>query len=326
MKKNISKLIKLLISGVITFVVLTLFCSVYYNIPIHSTNINGATDYVWQTNKTYISMTEGIGYGKTNNEGLMNLYDYSEGMPIDVLIMGSSHLQGFSISLEDNCANILNKLLKTKNVYNISVTGHNFKTCVCNLDAALKRYKPKIVVLEITNITISEDDINKILNNEIEENGSISNDLINFIQKNPFIRQLYNQIESFKSSKIADNTTFENNKDINIELTNKLLEHINNVCSECNTKAIILYHPTVKIDNNGMEVNSNREISKSFEKLCLNNNLFYVDMTNKYFQEYENNKYVPTGFNNTSLGKGHINSHGHQMIAEELYELIKEIY
>ena len=55
----------------------------------------------------------------------------------------------------------------------------------------------------------------------------------------------------------------------------------------------------------------------------------YVENSNKEVrgvevEEYENEAVLPYGFTNTSIGSGHLNKNGHAMIAESLYEIIKE--
>ena len=104
---------RVLISGVIAFLVLTLFCFLYFNVPVHHVCLDGATDYVWEENKFYSRATEGVGYGRTNNEGYMNVYDYNENTVIDVLVMGSSHIEDQFIPLNNNMCTILNAELET---------------------------------------------------------------------------------------------------------------------------------------------------------------------------------------------------------------------
>lgn len=97
-KGNVAKLIgKILFSGVITFAILEFLCFFYYNPPIHYTCQDGATDYVWEASNAYADYTEGMGRGRTNNEGYVNPFDYSENMPIDILILGSSQMEAFQL-------------------------------------------------------------------------------------------------------------------------------------------------------------------------------------------------------------------------------------
>lgn len=35
-------------------------------------------------------------YGKVNNDGFNNVFDYDKNLDIDILLMGSSHLEGFN--------------------------------------------------------------------------------------------------------------------------------------------------------------------------------------------------------------------------------------
>ena len=59
--------------------------------------------------------------------------------------------------------------------------------------------------------------------------------------------------------------------------------------------------------------------------MCYQNGLNFIDMSNRYQEEYKKNYTVPSGFINTAVASGHINKHGHRMIAEELYKAIEEI-
>ena len=50
--KKIGKyLIKLFISAVVSFIIISLICFFYYNIPVHYTNNEGYTDYIWEKTK-----------------------------------------------------------------------------------------------------------------------------------------------------------------------------------------------------------------------------------------------------------------------------------
>ncbi|GHV00259.1 hypothetical protein FACS189483_10210 [Spirochaetia bacterium] len=80
---------KIITAGMMALFVLTIFCLVYYNIPVHVTSKSGTTDYVWGKYAYYSKMTEGFGTGRMNNEGFNNLEDYNA-QSIDILLMGSS--------------------------------------------------------------------------------------------------------------------------------------------------------------------------------------------------------------------------------------------
>ncbi len=318
MKKQI---INITISSLLAFIILNVFCFFYYNVPIHSKSADGASDYVWEKNKYYCSATEGISWGKTNNEGYFNISDY-EG-DVDILVMGSSHLQGLSVKQEDNVSTILANLTN-KNVYNIAVAGHNFKVCTANLDSALNKYKPDIVVIEASRLVFSLEEIEKTISGHLSEISSSENKIINFLQKSDFLRLTYSQLESFMNNSKGSSSSIEN--DIDEENTGRLLKYISDISNKYNVKVIILYHPTVSLNEDGtLLANSNIDVSNSFKNLCEENGLSFIDMSNRYQEEYKKNYTVPSGFINTAVASGHINKYGHRMIAEELYKAIEEI-
>ena len=59
-------------------------------------------------------------------------------MSIDVLVMGSSHMQGFQVMQKYNTANVLSEL-SGRIIYNIGMGGHGLPVCISNLEAALKK-------------------------------------------------------------------------------------------------------------------------------------------------------------------------------------------
>ena len=48
MKPFFKWLLKAFVSGILACVILTLFCVFYYNLPVHSSTADGATDYSWE--------------------------------------------------------------------------------------------------------------------------------------------------------------------------------------------------------------------------------------------------------------------------------------
>ena len=308
------------------FAALTLFGYFYYNVPVHFADQDGATDFVWEHNTVYNRLTEGFGYGRTNNEGYMNLFDYQEGMDIDVLIMGSSHLEAQFIPEKNNVSYLLNERLIDKNIYNISISGHSFKVCLNNLESALRKYSPSYVVIETGNLVFSDEYIKSIMTGNVEEKGSYSEGLLGLLQQNPFLRLMYTQIESiankYEDIEADESNTTVSDVEINKTLTGDLLKFIKMTADNYETKVIILYHPDVAIGQDGKMVIETKDISSEFDELCQKNGIHFVDMTERFLSEYENGYILPKGFCNTAVASGHLNSEGHRMIADELYKEI----
>ena len=107
MKKNLKWLFKAIVAGCAALVLLNLFAFFWYNVPVHYENPSGATEYVWERHKFYSKATEGFALGRTNNEGFNNINDYHEGDSIDILLMGSSHTEGFNVAQDENSGAII---------------------------------------------------------------------------------------------------------------------------------------------------------------------------------------------------------------------------
>jgi hypothetical protein len=152
-RRGIKKLATIISAGITAFLALIIFCFVYYNIPVHTTSMTGTTDYVWEKYAYYSKMTEGFGYGKMNNEGFNNLEDYHE-QPIDMLLMGSSQMEGTNVAQTKTTVSLLNNLFnETKYVYNIGISGHDFPHILNNLETAIRVYAPReYVIIEIGSI------------------------------------------------------------------------------------------------------------------------------------------------------------------------------
>ena len=310
---------KVIVSGIISFIILSFFCFFYYNIPVHSICEDGSTDYKWQENKFYMSMDEGISFGKTDSLGYINKNTYDD---VDILIMGSSHVQGLPVSNNDNVSTILDEKLPNKNVYSIATSGHNFKVCISNLEAALEKYKPEIVIIETNKLKLSSKEIEDVLSDDMDDIHSTSNKIVAFLQKNPFLRLSYSQIESL-SNQISEE---KKEYDFDNTLTRSLIGYISDILIKNDCKAIILFHPTVDLDCDGeLLLGEEEQYSDTFKDICEEFDIEYIDMSDKYIEEYEENKLLPTGFINTAAGYGHINKNGHRMFAEEIYKKIGEM-
>ncbi len=305
-----------------------MFCIFYYNIPVHSTSKDGATDYVWEPNKFYSRWTEGFGYGRTNNEGYYDYKKYKKSDNVDILVMGSSHMEAAQIQQNKSTSGLLDNMLKDYYVYNIGISGHTFITCVSNLEAAITKYNPnKYIIIETNTVTFSDSDLNNALNNSVEEIPSYDGGVIGILQQNQLLRLLYHQAESFlnleNEGDIIPNS--QTNFDTNFNLLNQLFIKMQEKAEKNNIKIIIMYHPSTTLNKDGsLNLSSENENIEEFSKLCKENGIYFLDMSDRFREEYEKNYILPYGFSNTSVGTGHLNKYGHEMIAEELYKLIKE--
>ena len=327
-KKLLLQAVKVVFSAILAFVLLTVLCLLYYNVPVHYPNSSGATDYKWEPNAFYSRATEGIAFGKVNNDGFINNISYNDGMKIDCLIVGSSHMEAYHVSQSENTASKLNELMKDKIVYNIGISAHTFLTCCSNLKAALENYNPSdYVIIETSRIDFSADELNSVLDGTLPKIADHSGGILGFLSRNQYLRLVYSQLQGFMGQADEDNENIaidNKSQEDNRAALNNLLSYISDIAVENNVKIIIFYHPTTQINSDGSLLLPNDSDDRTkFSDLCSENGITFLDMTERFKYEYETNHILPHGFCNSSIGSGHLNKYGHEMIADELYKIIE---
>ncbi len=334
MKKTFIWFIKAFVSGTVVLGIATGFCLFYYNLPVHHTNETGVTDYFWDKNVITIRGTEGFSVSETDSEGFVNTFPDKKDKT-DILVMGSSHAEGFNVNSDENFTYILNDNLKKngydKYAYSIGMSGHDLLRCFRNFENAVKKYKPaEYVVIETYKTDFSIDDWEKLNNNTYGFLPSYDSGLIHYLQKNTFFRLVYAQISNFLEK---DNSVVSNDKEqqnINdgvseeyIKSVDMVIYKISKIAQQNNCKVMIVYCPALDIDYYGNVVEEDRSdehevFVSACEKYCVE----FVDMFVPYKEMYEEVKYLPTGFSNTAIGEGHTNKYGHKCIADEIYNRV----
>ena len=315
---------KALLASVIAFIALTLFCMWYQNIPLYLLPSDGVTDETYTHNTRYCRAVEGFGYGTTNNEGYMNLYDY-DGEPVDVLVMGSSHMEAIQVPLAYSTASQLDAMTDAA-VYNIGITGHDFYTCAANMEAAVKKYLPtKCIVLEIWGIPDDNDNITAVLDHHFPEKPFHGGSLRRLLRSNQFLYLAYGQIKEMFENSIVTEDANEPMHDTDPALLSALLSRMAGTAASSGARLVIAHHPGTTLSKDGSITFSTTEAEEDvFAALCEENDILFLNMRERFQREYDENHILPYGFSNTSVGKGHLNRYGHRMMAEELYALMQE--
>jgi hypothetical protein len=329
-------MVKFILAGITAFLFLNVFCLVYYNIPGHISTEKGATDYVYPAFAHYSQLVEGFGYGKMNNEGYNNKDDYRS-QKIDILLMGSSHIEGMNVVQRETTASVLNALLKARYTYNIGFSTHDFLRNLNNLKDAVDYYKPQgYVVLEIQNIIFDVQDIESVIYSQMERLPSFDQGVLSYLQRMPYLRLSYRQIKFLSGLHIVDMLNFfkrdnskaeEDSNIINWEqmaiLLDSLMARTRKICIDNEIDFIIVYHPHLTIQKDrSVSTDYLNEYLIKIRDACHNNGIYFIDMTDMFIEEYNKNFLLPHGFSNTAVGAGHLNKNGHRLIANELFRQI----
>ncbi len=320
-------LFKCAVAGVIALAVLSGVCFLvnYSGARVH--NESGSTDFKWGENQYRSNALEGFAWFFMDEHGFNNIEDTSK--EPDILLMGSSHMEGANVSQKKTTASLLSDKLPLS-VYNIATSGHTIYNCVNNMDNAVKEYNPsKYLIVETVTAELTVYEMQKVIDGEFEPFESYDSGALYALQKYiPAIKTMYKQVGFWRDAdKTPNENTIAKPAEENYEevLENFLLK-AKNSADKSGAQLIIFYHPEIKIDENA---NAYTEVSDknkllAFENACDKLGIIYIDMTDTFTALYNNDHILPYGFYNTGVGSAHLNEHGHKAIAEEIINLISE--
>ena len=297
----------------------------FNNTGVHIKNTTNATDYKWEPYQKKTKSNEGFAWITFDEDGFNNRLVPDS---IDVLLMGSSHMEAVNINQDENVGVLLNETLEGKSLYNIGMSGHTIYTCVQNISDAVSYYSPSdYVVLEAESISLNKEDMLSVIDGEYPEIPSHDSGIVYILQKKlPVVKALYKALDDWRS---ADNRSVASTpvpKEFDSEyadILNQFLSKAVSGVSSSGAKLIIFYHPTTKIDEEGNLLNkTDSDALTAFQKACEKNRIIFVDMTSDFERLYEEEHILAHGFINTAVGTGHLNKYGHKAIAERLAEVI----
>ena len=328
MKKVAAWIMKAIAGGVAALLALNAFCMLYYNVPVHYTNPDGSTEYKWESSSFYSKGTEGFAWGVTNNDGFNNLKDYTPGEKIDILLMGSSHMEGFNVAQDENAAAVLNELFAgEKYTYNIGTAGHTLLYCIKHLDAALDTYAPAgYVVIEAASVDFAAEDMEAVVNGTFADIPSHTGALITLLQKLPFLRLFYTKMFKDADAAAAEPAPAlpqqSTGRDYRAEL-GPLLDMVAGSCREHGVQPVIVYDTDIRVDAQGRAyTTADEDRITDFAAVCDEKGIAFVDTRDSFIENYNSTYELPCGFSNTSPGAGHINRVGHRLFALDVYGAI----
>ena len=328
MRSLLSWLGKALIAGLLALALLCLFCFFYYNVPVHYPNPDGATEYKWEPSRFTSRGTEGFAITRSNNDGFNNLFDFTPGDPIDILLMGSSHMEGFNTPQRYNTAAVLNDLFAgDKTVYNIGTAGHTLLYNVEHLPAALDHYAPgQYVIIETDTLNYAPTNMDAAADGTLPEIPSHTGTLITLLQKLPFLRLIYTKYFNVSAHATGGEST-PIGSDVSPAVLRQAMGRLVGRMAEAGAahgvQAILLYHPAFTLQPDGSAViGEEPALAELMSAVCEEQGVLFVDTRDQLLTVYREQALLPTGFSNTAPGTGHINALGHRLIAEALYAAI----
>lgn len=321
LKKIVIHLIKIAVAFLCSLIILSAFALVYKHYPPQYDNSSGSTDYRNQANGFMSNMKEGHAWFRYDKNGYNNAVADDE---IDVLLMGSSHMEARQIGSHQNTGALLNQYgFRT---YNIGISAHDLIRCVANYKNALEEYNPqRYVIIETASVDIEVDRMREVLSGEYSKvKVSNHNSLLSKIRDIPGISLLYIAINEYImrdfSRKDASFTQGYEQQEYEQTLT-EFLSLLKDGGS--NIGVIIFYCPPEEVQADGSIRYLTDEIKLStFKKVCENLDICFLDMTAPFSELYNKKCILAHGFSNSEIGTGHLNKYGHAVVAQELARLM----
>lgn len=323
-------------AGVTAFLILNALSYFYYYIPYNVECESGATDFVLPANFKGFNGEEGYVPIQLDKNGYNNEMVPDE---INVLCIGSSHTLAYTVKPGEGYPAILNKSLQDSNgmtAYNIGMFGHEWYYCMDNLEEAIETFQPTdYVVVESFYSKFETAKLQRLNDNKYADAGQVTSKLVRTIKQFPYLQLASHQLKNMmsQSTKISAGTTQTETilksetslpEDYITELE-QTFARTAEIVSKQNCKFIFLYHPDVLVDEKGNAYTDTDKVYLAYTKeLCEKYGFIFVDMSATFLQAYEDSYILPRGFANTKIGYGHLNRYGHEMIAEELYQIITE--
>lgn len=331
LRKIFKDILKLFLAGFIAIAILSVFTLPYDYSGTREIDLLKATEFKWGESSLKTNMKEGFAWIRLDENGYNNADSYSS-KDIDILVMGSSHMEALNVLQKESVSYVLGELLG-KNTYNIGIQGHTLIHNISNMENAVKYYEPKeYVILETNKIFIDEDSMKHVINGEDTTLNVYDDKFFVFLQKYfPSIKSLMKSIMDWKNNSSIDGGVEQDDlSDEESEISTsyqytlqRFLSIANKSIKSKGVKLIIFYHSEINIDERGNIIESDEQDEIAvFTDVCNNLDIGFIDMTKEINNLYYTDNVFARGFCNTGVGEGHLNKYGHRLIAETLAKYI----
>lgn len=337
MKKIIKEVIQWTSAIAVAVVVFNGLLFLYNKPTAFIDRTNSSTNTIHTPGNYILHGTEGWGLHPVDRNGYVN-----KDLPLQedyCVVVGASYTQGKEVKQGERFTDILNEKLADSNdalaIYNCSQDGYYFPSLTKNFYAITQEFSDaKAIVIEIGNTDFSteqliegleqrdfdEKQLGKNIYSSLSTKEKLSIKVKDFV---PIYTIFKNQVKAFNKTDNAD--TVDNSKTDTAKQEKALGDLLAKIRGQWDKELIIMYHPAVEINNDGTMSTKKLTMVETFDKLCKENDITFVNVAEAFENQYNKDYSVPYGFSNTSMGSGHLNSVGHRIIADELYDILKGI-
>ena len=363
-KNTRKKILSWITAAMAAVICVNFICMLYVREPGGIERSGGPIYAASQPGVVSVNCEEGYGFNKTDRNGYTNYTDNlaQDGY---VLILGNSMTRATNVFPEDRYVQQLNRMFadsiggdasETAYVYSITRGGALFAELASGYDAAIEEYpNAKAVVIQLAfsnkDMEINKDLLDKVYDQRnydytqtaeyIFENErpfkrfkhwvKSSLPLIPFAQNrrfnrigHPFSAAFGIDWNALVYSGESDSETDSILVESEIDKKEILVEALTYLNSKNDIPLIIIDMPEIRFfDEKSIEYNLYDQ--RIWEEACAEAGVTFIGMTEEFDNMYAQDGKLPYGFNNTTMGAGHLNKDGNRLVAKTLYQKLKEL-
>ncbi len=336
--KVLKYFIKLIVSGILALIVLSVFCLFYYNPPMPIPQPQEFSNAKYIENRFWVCFREGFGFGRTNELGYNDAPIRDESAE-RIAFIGSSHTVGLQLNQKDIYPVVTEVLLladdNSENDFeciSVASAGQYLNTSISNLEPLAKSFDNlAYVVLETPTINYSEKEFEEMLLGYYHVEPENESFIYRTAQSIPYLRLMANQYQSMLEQRggnttddfimpaLPDYETYERG-------FSAAAERMGAIADEYGFRLILLHHSTpAHSAESTLHSGHDSKNLEILERCCRDNGIILLDMCQEFADYHNTTAASAYGFANTRPGTGHLNADGHSLIAHRIYETVREI-
>lgn len=332
-KKIRKEILSWSISFILAVLIVNLSLYVIYRPAAWIDTEYNASHGLFAPNSKIVYGEEGYGIRTVDSNGYANP-SYRLDYDSYILFLGSSHTVGKELMFGKNYVDILESKYNCR-VYNMAMDGHYYCDIVSGFDSAIKQFpNAECVVIEIDSTDFSEEELLVALSSRqyygphyiTDKMRSLSTkDKFKYYYQKyfPIVRAINKNIKANNNSTYSSEIPTNNIKSAKYE--EKINQTLHSLKADFSGKIIIAYHPPIQLSDDGSIIIQDSNTKNIFMNCCKESGIVFIDLTDKIISEYNNNFVLPYGFCNSAYGKGHLNSTGHILMAELIFQELSDV-
>ena len=313
-------------------------CFFYFNTAKSITNPKLYSTTKCKTQEYIFYGQEGYGITTTDINGF---YNDGHVLPENarVICIGSSQTQAVQVNTNQNYVSQLNKLNSAYNTYNVGIGGQYLNETLYRLPYIPHNFPMCKIIINETPTLPTLKELDKIIHQLELNSAPIDNQdwkdknlFFRLYRSMPYAGLLFSQLQELRETtnvKTANNAGSKAAESIDLSeyrgKANYAMELLRNHLGDI--PLIIVYLPSYRIEKDG-SISATNDIKQKeiLQEACESHQIVFVhdQIKTVWFRNYESNRRLPYGFQNSHVGQGHLNAEGHRMLAEVLHKILQE--